>query len=90
MWNFVGLEDDFPIYQVFLSTRSLYLAVWYVMDSVAGISALKPFVENIVLCAPKSGIIVVGTHLDLLIDELGTAADAKCDEYTRYFHSNVD
>ena len=67
VWDFAGLEDDFPIYQVFLSTRSLYLAVWNVMDSVAGINALKPFVENIVLCAPKSGIIVVGTHLDLLI-----------------------
>ena len=92
VWDFAGQEEYYATHQVFLSTRSLYLAVWDVTEGTDGINELKPWLNNIILRAPQSCIIVIGTHLDLLIAQLGSkqAADAKCDEYTQYFHNNVD
>ena len=92
VWDFVGQEEYYATHQVFLSTRSLYLAVWDVTEGTDGINELKQWLNNIILRAPQSCIIVIGTHLDLLIAQLGSkqAADAKCEEYTRYFHNNED
>ena len=92
VWDFAGQEEYYATHQVFLSTRSLYLAVWKVTEGVGGINELKPWLDNIILRAPQSRIIVIGTHLDVLIDQLGgkRAADAKCEEYTRHFYNNVD
>ena len=92
VWDFAGQEEYYATHQVFLSTRSLYLAVWNVTEGVYGINELKPWLDNIILRAPQSRVIVIGTHLDVLIDQLGgkQAADAKCEEYTRHFYNNVD
>jgi len=92
VWDFAGQEEYYATHQVFLSTRSLYLAVWDVREGIGGINELKPWLNNIILRTPQSRIIVIGTHLDCLIADLGSkqAADAKCEEYTQYFYNNVD
>ena len=97
VWDFAGQEEYYATHQVFLSNRSLYLAVWNVMDGKDGILELKPWLNNIILRAPKSHIVIVGTHLDKLIAELGSREEAKtkCSEYEQHFtaiiqHSIID
>ena len=97
VWDFAGQEEYYATHQVFLSKRSLYLAVWNVMEEKKGIEELRPWLNNIISQAPESRIIIVGTHLDELITELGTRqkAIAKCDEYQHQLtqiieHSFVD
>ena len=85
VWDFAGQEEYYATHQVFLSKRSLYLAVWNVMDEKDGIAELKPWLNNIILRAPKSQIVIVGTHLDKLIAKLGREeANAKCTEYEQH------
>ena len=85
VWDFAGQQEYYATHQVFLSKRSLYLAVWNVKEGRQGISELKPWLNNIILRAPKSQIVIVATHLDLLITELGKErAYAQCDEYRMY------
>ena len=82
VWDFAGQEDYYAIHQVFMSKRSLYLVVWNVLEGEDGIVGLKPWLDNIILQAPGSQIIVVATHLDKLIAELGNhQAEAQCEEY---------
>ena len=82
VWDFTRSEEYFASHQVFLSKRSLYLAVWNVLDGEDGIAGLKTWIDNIIMQAPESQIIIVATHLDKLIGMLGRRqADAKCDIY---------
>ena len=82
LWDFAGQEEYYATHQVFLSKRSLYLAVWNVTNGEKGILELKPWLNNIILRTPGSQILIVGTHLDILITGLGKEqAYAKCDEY---------
>ena len=82
LWDFARSEEHFVCHQVFLSKRSLYLAVWNVLDGEDGIAGLKTWLSNIIIQAPDSQIMIVATHLDKLIGMLGKRqADAKCDEY---------
>ena len=91
VWDFAGQVEYYATHQVFLSKRSLYLAVWKVTEGEKGIRELESWLSNIILRAPQSCIIIVGTHLDLLVSELGKeAANAKCAEYTQIFHNNLD
>ena len=85
VWDFAGQEEYYATHQVFLSKRSLYLAVWNVMEEKAGIAELKPWLNNIISRVPESRIIIVGTHLDLLTMQLGEEkANIKCDEYRTF------
>ena len=85
VWDFAGQQEYYATHQVFLSKRSLYLVVWNIKEERQGISELKPWLNNIILRAPESRIIIVATHLDQLIAEEGKEqAYAKCDEYRRY------
>jgi len=90
VWDFAGLEEYYATHQVFLSKRSLYLAVWNVMEGKEGIAELKSWLNNIILQAPKSRIVIVATHLDVLIAEVGREqADIKCNEYRQHFIQNI-
>ena len=90
VWDFAGQEEYYATHQVFLSKRSLYLAVWNVMEEKKGIAELKPWLNNIILRAPESCIIIVGTHLDKLIEERGKEkAEATCIEYEEYFTNAI-
>ena len=85
IWDFAGQQEYYATHQVFLSKRSLYLAVWNIKEEKEGISELKPWLNNIILRVLESRIIIVATHLDLLIAEHGREqAYVKCDEYRMY------
>ena len=90
VWDFAGQEEYYATHQVFLSKRSLYLAVWNIEEGKEGIAELKPWLNNIILRAPKSQIIIVGTHLDLLTAQLGKEqASVRCDEYKAYLYQVI-
>ena len=90
VWDFAGQEEYYATHQVFLSKRSLYLAVWKVTEGKEGIAELKPWLNNIILRTPGSQILIVATHLDVLITELGKEqAYAKCDEYRTYLTQSI-
>ena len=63
-WDFGGQEEYYATHQCFLTKRSLYLLVWNIQDGETGVRSLKTWLENIEACAPKSPVIIVGTHLD--------------------------
>lgn len=65
-WDFGGQEEYYATHQCFLTKRSLYLLVWDIQDGEAGVRSLKSWLENIEGCAPKSPVIIVGTHLDTI------------------------
>ena len=83
IWDFGGQEEYYATHQCFLSERSMYLLLWDVKHGEGGIEELKPWLDNIALRAPRSCVLIVGTHLDLVeegerphIDELlGKVAD---------------
>ena len=90
VWDFAGQKEYYATHQVFLSKRSLYLAVWNVMDGKDGITELKSWLNNIIVRAPESRIIIVGTHLDELIRQNGREnAEAQCAEYEEHFTNAI-
>ena len=66
IWDFGGKEELYAIHQCFLTKRSLYLLVWNIQDGEDGIRNLNTWLENIEGYAPKSPVIIVGTHLDTI------------------------
>ena len=68
IWDFGGQEEYYATHQCFLSQRSLYLLLFNLKKGENGIQELRPWLNNIALRAPKSCIIIVGTHLDEVKD----------------------
>ena len=64
IWDFGGQEEYYATHQCFLSERSMYLLLWNVKHGEQGIQELKPWLDNIALRAPRSCVLIVGTHLD--------------------------
>eukprot|EP00117_Sycon_ciliatum_P004998 scpid2454/ scgid4326/ Leucine-rich repeat serine/threonine-protein kinase 2 len=62
-WDFAGQEEYYSTHQCFLSSRSLYLAVYNMMDERA-IEKLRPWLLNIQARAPGCPVLAVGTHMD--------------------------
>ena len=69
IWDFAGQEEYYATHQCFLTKRSLYLLVWNVTEGDAGVTDLKPWLNNISVRAPDSRVIVVGTFLDMVSEE---------------------
>ena len=69
IWDFGGQEEYYSTHQCFLSQRSLYLLLFNLKHGDKGVQELRPWLNNIALRAPKSCIIIVGTHLDEVKDE---------------------
>ena len=69
IWDFGGQEEYYATHQCFLSQRSLYLLLFNLKEGEKGVQELKPWLNNIALRAPKSCIIIVGTHLDEVADD---------------------
>ena len=68
IWDFGGQEEYYATHQCFLSERSMYLLLWNVKHGEDGIKELKPWLDNIALRAPRSCVLIVGTHLDEVDD----------------------
>ena len=68
IWDFGGQEEYYATHQCFLSERSMYLLLFNLKHGEKGVEELKPWLDNIVLRAPRSCVIIVGTHLDEVED----------------------
>ena len=66
VWDFGGQEDYYTTHQCFLSTMSLYLLVWRLIDGEEGVNGLIPWLDNIAVRSPGSTVIIVGTHRDCI------------------------
>ena len=64
IWDFGGQQEYYATHQCFLSQRSLYLLLFNLNDGDKGMQELKPWLNNIALRAPRSCVIIIGTHLD--------------------------
>ena len=69
IWDFGGQEEYYATHQCFLSQRSLYLLLFNLNDGDSGVQELKPWLNNIALRAPRSYVIIIGTHLDEVPEE---------------------
>ena len=69
IWDFGGREEYYATHQCFLSKRSLYLLLFNLKHGDKGVQELKPWLNNIALRAPRSCVIIVGTHLDEITDD---------------------
>ena len=72
IWDFGGQEEYYATQQCFLSvcnhTLIMYLLLFNLMHGEQGVDELKPWLDNIALRAPRSCVIIVGTHLDEVED----------------------
>ena len=69
IWDFGGQREYYATHQCFLSPRSLYLLLFNLKDKEKGVEELKPWLNNIALRAPRSCVIIIGTHLDEVASE---------------------
>ena len=75
IWDFAGQQEYYATHQCFLSQRSLYLLLFNLNDGDKGLQELKPWLNNIALRAPHSCVIIIGTHLDEVPDEMREEID---------------
>ena len=60
------------------------------MEEKKGVAELNPRLNNIILRAPESRVIIVVTHLDLLIEDHGRQqANALCEEYKAHLTQTI-
>ena len=76
IWDFGGHEEYYVTHQCFLSQRSLYLLLFNLKHGDKGVEELRPWLNNIALRAPRSCVIIIGTHLDQVPDEERGEIDA--------------
>ena len=69
IWDFSGQEEYYATHQCFLSQHSLYLLLFNLKHGDKGVEELRPWLNNIALRAPRSCVIIIGTHLDEVPDE---------------------
>lgn len=63
-WIFSSLDDYTATHQCFLHQSSLYLLLFNLKQGNEGVCELKPWLNSITQLAPRSGIIIIGTHSD--------------------------
>jgi len=63
-WDLKGREDMHQAFQYFMTSRTLYLAVYDVTNGGEEFEALRPWLQTIHACAPNVPVMLVGTHWD--------------------------
>ena len=86
VWDFGGQEDYYATHQCFLSTMSLYLLVWRLIDGEEGVNGLIPWLDNIAVRSPGSTVIIVGTYRDCISPE---KYEANYVENLKYMVNNL-
>ena len=76
IWDFGGQEEYYATHQCFLSQRTLYLLLFNLLHGNKAVEELRPWLNNIALHAPRSCVIIVGTHLDEIPDDKRGETDA--------------
>ena len=69
IWDFAGGEKYYATHQCFLSHCSFYLLLFNLRHGDKGVEELRPWLDNLALQAPRSCVIIIGTHLDEIPDE---------------------
>ena len=64
VWDFGGQEEYYATHQCFLSERAIYLVLFNLKQGDDSALELVPWLNNIAMRAPKSRVLIVGTHLD--------------------------
>ena len=76
IWDFGGQEEYYATHRCFLSQRSMYLLLFNLLHGDKGVEELRPWLNNIALRAPRSCVIIIGTHLDEVQDDMREEIDA--------------
>ena len=76
IWDFTVQKEYYATHQCFLSQHSLYLLLFNLKHGDKGVEELRPWLNNIALRAPRSCVIIIGTHLDEIPDEERREIDA--------------
>ena len=63
-WIFDSLDDYTATHQCFLHQSSLYLLLFNLKRGNEGVHELKSWLNSITRLAPRSGIVIIGTHSD--------------------------
>lgn len=63
-WIFDSLDDYSATHQCFLHQSSLYLLLFNLKQGNEGVHELKSWLNSITRLAPRSGVIIIGTHSD--------------------------
>ncbi len=74
LWDFDGLLPC-TANQCFLSSHSIYLLLFNLKEGIQGVQELRPWLNSIAFRAPQSCVIIVGTHLDEVLDRERENAD---------------
>ncbi|KAI6646528.1 Leucine-rich repeat serine/threonine-protein kinase 2-like [Oopsacas minuta] len=92
MWDFGGQEEYYAAHQCFLSQGSLYLLVWNLTHGEDGIKELLPWLDNIKARTPRTTLIIVATHLDMLSDreEAGKLLELLAENVHKYRTLNIE
>ena len=92
MWDFGGQEEYYAAHQCFLSQGSLYLLVWNLTHGKNGIEELMPWLDNIKARTPRTTLIIVATHLDMLTDreEAGQLLELLAENVQKYRTLNIE
>ena len=64
VWDFGGHEEYYATHQYFLSERAIYIVLFNLKQGDEGARELLPWLNNIATRAPRSCVLIVGTHLD--------------------------
>lgn len=81
-WDLKGREDMYQAFQCFMTSRTLYLAVYDVTNGGQEFEALRPWLQTIHACAPNVPVMMVGTHWDKVPSE-------KMDEVCAYLNVRI-
>ena len=69
IWDFNNQGDYDSYHQCFLTHHTLYLLLFNLKHGDKGVEELRPWLNSLALCAPRSFVMIVGTHLDEVPDE---------------------
>ena len=69
-WDFAGQEAFYSTHQYFLTSRALYIAVFDASRGRSEFANLRTWLLNIQASAPGAVVILVGTHIDQIKQEV--------------------
>jgi len=76
VWDFAGQHDYYNVHHYFLSTRTIFLVIWKMIEGEVGLQAVHFWLKSLLAHLPKDdstnplySIIIVGTFLDCVSQE---------------------
>ena len=76
VWDFNSQGDYDSYHQCFLTHHTLYLLLFNLKHGDKGVEELRPWLNSLAFRAPRSCVMIVGTHLDEVPDEEREEIDA--------------